>query len=189
MNLRETATDLWLPAPSPGRPSCEQADRQSCQCQHIVIRCGWEYPKRPTVLFGLGHDQTLPNSDLTTTKTQPTFATDGEGKGTVYMSKTRFGPLSSLVQVIHQDGCQFIVLAYTPDSTDLFHTSLHSSIATPHKSTNILFVEVGIVPNYEDGQRTNLWWFGVWTQQDLEAFFVGIVKLLLCYPGYLWSSP
>jgi len=89
------------------------------------------------------------------------------------MSKTRFSPLSSLVQVIHQDGRQFVVLSYTPDSTDLFHPSLHGTIATPAKSNDSLFVEVGIVPKAEDSSNTNHWWFGVWTQQDLESFFGG----------------
>lgn len=91
------------------------------------------------------------------------------------MSKTRFSPLSSLVQVIHQDARQFVVLTYTPDSNDLFHTSLHPTISTSNKSKDVLFVEVGIVPQ-EDGKHANHWWSGVWTQQDFEAFFVGTFK-------------
>lgn len=125
-------------------------------------------------------DQTVPNSDLATTKTPLAFATvEGEERGTVYMSRTRFSPLSSLVQVIHQDGHQFVVLSYTPDPSDLFHTALHGTIATSSRSRDILFVEVGIVPNGQDDKNTNLWWFGVWTQQDLEAFLVGTVRLLM----------
>jgi len=92
---------------------------------------------------------------------------------------TRFSPLSSLVQLIHQDGRQFVVLTYTPDPNDLFHTSLHRTITTSHKQKDILFVEVGIVPNQDDGKHVNLWWFGVWTQQDLEAFIVGTFRLLV----------
>jgi len=95
------------------------------------------------------------------------------------MSKTRFSPLSSLVQVIHQEDRQFVILTYTPDSTDLFHPSLHGTVATPNKSKDILFIEVGIVPNDKHGKNTNLWWFGVWTQQDLEAFFVGDLRPLI----------
>ena len=93
------------------------------------------------------------------------------------MSKTRFSPLSSLVQVIHQQDRQFVILTYTPDSTDLFHTSLHPAVPTPtNKSKDVLFIEVAIVPNDKDGKNTNLWWFAVWTQHDLEAFFVGDLK-------------
>lgn len=121
----------------------------------------------------LGRDQTFPNSDLVTASSA---TVEGEEKGTVYMSKTRFSPLSSLVQVIHQDGRQFVILTYTPDSTDLFHASLHRTVAMPNKSTDILFIEVGIVPSDKDSKSTNLWWFGVWTQQDLEAFFVGDIR-------------
>jgi hypothetical protein len=88
------------------------------------------------------------------------------------MSKTRFSPLSSLVQVIHQDDRQFVVLTYTPDSNDLFHTSLHRTIPSSNNSKDILFVEVGLVP-HQDRKHPNFWWFGVLTQQDMEAFFVG----------------
>jgi len=101
------------------------------------------------------------------------------------MSKTRFSPLSSLVQVIHQEDRQFVILTYTPDSTDLFHASLHGTVATPNKSKDILLIEVGIVPNGEHGKNTNPWWFGVWTQQDLEAFLVGEVRPPLWYQGCL----
>lgn len=125
------------------------------------------------------------HSQTETLPTQGTFATvEGEQSGTVYMSNTRFSPLSSLVQVIHQDGRQFVVLTYTPDSTDLFHTSLHGTIPAPNKSKDVLFVEVGIVPNDEDGKNATLWWYGIWTQQDLEGLFVGTVRLSTKYQGY-----
>ena len=107
---------------------------------------------------------------------------EGEERATVYMSKTRFSPLSSLVQVIHQDRHQFVVLTYTPDPNDLFHTSLHRTTPSSNQPKDILFVEVGIIPN-EDGGHANLWWFGVCTQQDLEAFFVSTYEPPTRYQG------